>query len=425
MKTRPIYLDCAATTPLDPAVLNAMLPYFGSQPPVVSRQRKPRQPTNQLSNQLTSWGNPGSLHSFGQQASAAVFAAREEIAQALRCHYSEIIFTGGATEANNLALRGAVKQFSISNVQFPKGEKPRIIISSIEHESVMATAKDLEKEGVEVVRIPVSREGIVNLKMLKEALTQYTILVSVMYANNEVGTIQPIAQMAKMIREFRSSLAANRQLPTAGYPLFHTDAVQAFQYLPCDVQALGVDLLTLSAHKMYGPKGIGCLYTRLSDSNLQPVLTGGGQEFGLRSGTENVPSIVGFARAMSLAAERRTREAARVEKLRNQLWRDLKHIFPKAQLNGGMQKRLPNNLNVYLPGISGEQLLVSLDLQGVAVSSGSACTARSIDPSHVIMALSGDSARAKNSIRITLGRTTTGQELKNVISILGRIKSAL
>lgn len=423
MKTRPLYLDYAATTPLDPAVLNAMLPYFGTL-------LSPLQPTPSSLQPI--FGNPGSLHSFGQQASAAVFAAREEIAQALRCHYSEIIFTAGATEANNLALRGAVKKFLTSNVQLPKGEKPRIIISSIEHESVMATAKDLEKEGVEVVRIPVSREGIVNLKMLKEALNAHTVLVSVMYANNEVGTIQPIAEIAKMIRELRSSLAVNPQSSIAGYPLFHTDAVQAFQYLPCDVQALGVDLLTLSAHKVYGPKGIGCLYTRLSVSNLepktynlQPVLTGGGQEFGLRSGTENVPAIVGFARAISLAAERRTREATRVEKLRNQLWRDLKNIFPKVQLNGGIQKRLPNNLNVYLPGISGERLLVSLDLQGIAVSSGSACTARSIDPSHVIVALSGDSVRAKNSIRITLGKMTTVQDMKRLLRVLRQVKEGL
>lgn len=448
MNKKPIYLDYAAATPLDPAVFDAMKPYLGYQSPVAGRRF--RRPTNQLTNQPTVFGNPGSLHSFGQQASAAVFTARQMIAKELNCHYSEVIFTGSATEANNLALRGALKASRRSSVASRQG-KSRIIISAIEHESVLQTARDLESDGVEVVVVPVSHEGIIDLKKLKAALSEQTVLVSIMYANNEVGSIQPIAEVAQILRDFRSRQPTNQlaNQPTL-YPLLHTDAVQAFQYLFCDVQALGVDLLTLSAHKIYGPKGIGALYVRSAMKGVQrlypvaPITTGGGQEFGLRSGTENVANIVGFAKAVSLVAMEREDEAVRVGKLRNDVWQGIRKIFPKAQLNGPNTdiptfsrmsecRRLPNNVNFYIPlrqssgqaGVPGEQLLVALDLHGVAVSSGSACAARSIDPSHVILALGYDAVRAKNSLRVSLGVMTTKQEIQQFLVALKKVKSSL
>ena len=400
----PVYLDYAATTPLDSAVFDAMKPYLG-QLSVKSKES------------TVAFGNPGSLHSFGQQASAALFTARQMIAKELGCRYNEVVFTGSATEANNLALRGAIKQWrflqsAASTVQ------PRIIISAIEHESILATAKDLEQEGVEVVVIPVSKEGRVDLKKIAAALTSQTVLVSIMYANNEIGTLQPIAEIARSIQSFRRS--------TSVYPLLHTDAVQAFQYASCNVEKLGVDLLTLSAHKIYGPKGIGALYVRAASTpNLKPTITGGGQEFGLRSGTENVAAIVGFSKAVSLAAMNREDEAMRVATLRNQAWAGIKKLFPKAALNGPAttsSTRLPNNLNWYAPGVSGEQLLVALDLDGVAVSSGSACAARSTAPSHVIQALGCSLAQAKNSLRISLGAPTTSANIRRFLAALQRAK---
>lgn len=416
---KSIYLDHAATTPLDPAVFDAMRPYFTEQ-----------------------FGNPGSLHSFGQKASAAVFAARQTIASELGCHYSEIIFTGGATEANNLALRGAIKQWRSLQAAVSQDLVPRIIVSSIEHESVLETARDLEKEGVEVVYLPVSQEGVVDVQKLKAALTERTVLVSVMYANNEVGTIQPIAEIAQIITDYKLSIAnssapvAFKNLLPAIYPLFHTDAVQAFQYLSCNVQALGVDLLTLSAHKIYGPKGVGCLYVRQSltprlkatSSKLQPLLTGGGQEQGLRSGTENVPAIVGFAKAVEIAMRMREKESRRVAVVRDDLLKRIKIIWKSVVVNGRKDGRLPNNLNLYIPhakgspALSGEQLLIALDVAGVAVSSGSACAARSIDPSHVLTAMGFDRLRSKNSLRFTLGRQTTKKEIQTVVSVLESLK---
>ncbi len=446
---RPIYLDYAATTPLDPAVLDAMLPYFGS--PQASQSSLL---TTNYSLPTILFGNPGSLHSFGQQASGAVFTARQMVAKELNCHYSEVIFTGSATEANNLALRGAVaaRRETANNESRVKSRgslatrhsrlAPRIIISAIEHESILSTAKDLRREGVEVVIIPVSKTGVVDLKKFKAALNDQTVLVSVMFANNEIGAVQPITEIAELVRAFRSSRSTHYSLQTTNYPLLHTDAAQAFQYIECDVQKLGVDLLTLSAHKIYGPKGVGCLYVRRDPAaklptthySLRSIITGGGQEQGLRSGTENVASVVGFAKAISLAAMNREDESLRIAKLRNLTWQGIKKIFPKAVLNGPASSthyslqttnyplRLPNNLNFYIPGVSGEQLLITLDLCGVAVSSGSACAARSIDPSHVLLAMGHDSARAKNSIRISLGRPTTPQEMKRFLTILAKVK---
>lgn len=402
------YCDYAAATPLDPVVRAAMEPYLGR-----------------------AFGNPSSLHTFGQEASAAVFRARRTIAGALETHHAEIVFTGSATEANNLALRGAVKG--------TRNPPPRIIVSAIEHESALETARDLEKDGVEVVYLPVSRDGIVNLDRLAATLNDRTVLVSVMYANNEVGAIQPIAKIAKIIRNFRMERAKNNTHVPSSYwlvargslPLFHTDAVQAFQYLDCRVDTLGVDMMTLSSHKIYGPKGIGALYVKheirnkgqgTQDGNsmshvscpMSPIITGGGQESGLRSGTENVPAIVGFAKAVEIAGRLREREASRVSELRDRLLRALRRGVPALRVNGSLRHRLPNNLNVFLPGRKAGELIMRLDLKGFAIAAGSACAARSPEPSRVLRAMGHSNARARESVRITLGRATTARAVDSL-----------
>ena len=395
-----IYLDYAATTPVDPAVLRAMEPYFSEK-----------------------FGNPGSLHSFGQEAIAAVDRSRETIAKFIGAEFREVIFTGSATEANNLVLRGIIK-----NAQ-RKIARPRIIVSAIEHESILETAHDLERNGVEIVYLPVDKNGIVDLKKLKASLNEQTVLVSVMYANNEIGTIQPIVEIAKIIGEFKTESAGLKpklaSKKNIAYPLFHTDAAQAFQFLDCDVRELGVDLMTLSSHKIYGPKGAAALYIRgnsgkAQDNILNALTTGGGQEFGLRPGTENVPAIVGFAKAAELAVTMREKELKRIEKLRDQLLRGIKKIYPKAVLNGATNKReaLPNILNIYFPGRASQDLLTRFDLAGLAVSSGSACRSRAFESSYVIEAIGHSKECARSSIRFSLGRPTLKGEIDEALKII-------
>jgi len=410
---KSIYLDYAATTPVDPRVVKAMAPYFSEQ-----------------------FGNPGSLHSYGQKASGAVFMARQAVAVAIGADYPEVIFTASATEANNLALRGSLRAHQrITNQNTNQRIKPRIIISAIEHESILKTAKDLERDGTEVVIIPVSKEGIIDLKKLKAALNEKTALVSVMMANNETGVIQPIREIAKIIRDFKATRPLVQSISgLATYPLLHTDAAQAFNYLSCDVNELGVDLMTLSAQKIYGPKGVGMLYVRSNvkgNNRFYPIdshTTGGGQEQGLRSGTENVSGIVGFAKAVEIAEILRDEETKRLTQLSVQLWRGIKKIFPKAVLNGPQLSnvtrslRLPNNINIFLPGKSAEEVIVALDLQGIAISSGSACTARSPEPSHVLLAMGASKEVAKNSIRITLGRQTMKADLDLLRRLITQLK---
>ncbi len=434
-----VYLDYAATTPVDPEVFKAMKPYFSDK-----------------------FGNPGSLHYAGQEAIAALDYSRETIARSIGADFREIIFTSSATEANNLALRGIVKQFS-------KKEKPQIIISSIEHESVLETARDLERQGVEVIYLPVDRKGSVDLKKLRASLNERTVLVSIMYANNETGVIQPISEISRIIRNFRNSksqtsnpkqsLNKKDQTPkqklefgawnlefSKGYPLLHTDSSQAFQYLDCNVNNLGVDLMTLSSHKIYGPKGAGALYinskSQISNSkqiknlnnknwnlkigawdlpSLSSMVTGGGQEFNLRSGTENIPGVVGFAKAVELATDYRPQTTSSVAELRDRLWRGIKKIYPKAQLNGDSKRRLPNILNVYLPGINAEEILIKLDLSGIAISTGSACKSRAFDSSHVLEAMGFTEPRTKNSLRFSLGRPTTKKDIDIVLKTLKNI----
>ncbi len=371
-----IYLDYAATTPVDPAVLHAMQPYFS-----------------------TKFGNPGSLHSFGQEAIGAIDQSRETIARSIGAGFREIIFTGSATEANNLALRGAVRAGD-------GNRRPRIIVSAIEHESVLEAARDLERDGVEVIYLPVNRNGAVGLAELKKSLNDRTALVSVMYANNEIGSIQPIAEIAKIIHDHSPKI------------IFHTDAVQAFQFLDCNVRGLGVDVMTISSHKIYGPKGAGALYVR-KGVNIQPITAGGGQEFGLRSGTENAPAIVGFAKAVERADVARKKECTRVAALHRELWRGIKKIYPKTEING--DAALPNILNIYFPGLAAQDLLTRFDLAGLAVSSGSACRSRAMESSYVIEALGYSKERAKSSVRFSLGRPTTTGDIKGALNLFSKI----
>jgi cysteine desulfurase len=395
-----VYLDYAASTPVDPIVLKEMSPYFCQK-----------------------FANPGSLHFSGQIASQAVFQSRQKIAQSLGVNYNEIIFTGSATEANNLALRGVVSHAK-SKIQSASW-RTKIIISSIEHESVLETAQILEKWGVNVVRLPVNSQGIVDLKVLEKELDNKTVLVSVMTANNQMGALQPIKKIANLIKEFRISTNSKDfplTSPTSPYPFFHTDAVQAFQYLNCTPEELGVDLMTLSGQKIYGPKGIGLLYIKKqSQPFIQAQITGGSQEQNFRSGTENVPAIVGFSKAIELTDKLRQKEFARLKILKEYFYSKIKKNFPKARLNGSLANSLPNNLNIYFPGISGEKILIALDLAGIAISSGSACSARSISPSYVLLAMGLNNETAKNSLRFSFGRQTTKTEINKTISALKNV----
>jgi cysteine desulfurase len=378
VKNKRIYLDYAATTPLDPMVLRAMQPYLGGR-----------------------FGNPSSLHSFGQEARGAVDKARETIAAALEAKFDQIIFTGSATEANNFALRGVVTK---SKVTIPH---PRIIISSIEHESVLETARALKREGVEIVYLPVDVNGVIDQAALRDAVNERTVLVSVMMVNNEIGTLEPIQKIAQVIATYKEGRKAR------AYPLFHTDAVQAFAHFSCLPSVLGVDLMTISGHKLYGPKGVGGLYIK-ERTLVAPVVTGGGQEYELRSGTENVAGIVGFAEAVRLAMERRKGDAHHLALLKTVFFKGIKKALKDVVVNGSLDANVaaPHILNVYFPQALAEDLLIAFDLRGLAVSAGSACSTRSVTPSYVIRALGHTAERAQRSIRFSFGRATTKRELE-------------
>ncbi len=384
-KPKPIYLDYAASTPLRPEAARAMR----------AAER--------------AFGNPSSLHSFGQAARAVADGARERVAAAIGAPpaggFREIIFTGSATEANNLALRGTVRRFWWNFFkEHGQGESvnamPHMVTTAIEHESMLETVRDMGRRGAARITIlPAGRGGLVAPIMVERALESATVLVSVMQVNNETGAIQPVAEISKIVKKINSKI------------LVHTDAAQAFQFFDCDVNRLGVDLMTLSAHKVGGPKGIGALYVR--DAGLiSPVITGGGQEFGIRSGTENVAAIAGFAEAAALAVEGRTRNVARVARLRELLLKELKRARVKFMENVPREGASPHILNLRFPDLAAEELLVRLDLAGVAVSAGSACTARAVLPSHVLLAMGMPKREVEESIRISFGTMTTAGEVR-------------
>lgn len=391
-KARQIYMDYASTTPLDPDVAKVMRKYESKE-----------------------FGNPSSIHSFGISAKRAVDESRKKIANILNCQPSEMVFTSGGTEGDNMAILGLARSVD-------KNKYKHIITTTIEHHAVSSPCCLLESEGFEVTCLPVSKEGIVDPEDVKKALRPDTFLVSVMYANNEIGTIQPIAEIAKVIRRFRKSSGLST------YPLLHTDACQAPGALSLNVAKLGVDVMTLSGSKVYGPKGVGCLYVR-NGIKISPIIYGGGQERGLRSGTENVAGIVGFAEALNISNSIKDKEVNRLTKLRNYFAEQILENISGAEVNGSLKEdeRLPNNLNIYIPDIENEQLVIELDTIGVAVSAGSACHSNEADNgSHVISALGYNMKRSKNSIRFSLGRSTTKKDidyvLKSMPEILDRIR---
>lgn len=385
-----IYLDYAATTPVRPEVLRAMQPFWSQD-----------------------FGNPSSLYKAGLVAKRAIDTSRKTVAGILNARPQEIIFTAGGSESINLAILGAARKYRETHKT-----GGHIITSSIEHHAVLHSVNQLEKEGFKVTRIKVDRQGFFDLNELEKSFRKDTVLVSLMYANNEIGTIEPIREIAGIIRNAnakRLKLATrNSQFETI---LFHTDACQAAGFLDIDVNHLGVDLFSINGSKIYGPKQTGCLYVR-GGVSLQPIIFGGGQERDVRSGTENVPGIVGFARALELAQKERTKESKRLADLRDYLISKILKIVPSAVINGPRKDRLPNNVNVTLPNAEGEAVMLYLDGFNVAVATGSACTSESTEPSHVLKAIGASDADARASVRITLGKYTTRQELDYLLRVL-------
>ncbi|NMB00182.1 MAG: cysteine desulfurase NifS [Firmicutes bacterium] len=373
-----IYMDHAATTPLRPEVLEAMLPYLNDE-----------------------FGNPSSVYSWGRGARQALDTARDTVSRLLGASANEIIFTSGGSEAANLALKGVA--WSYQN----KGK--HIITSAIEHHAVLDSVHWLGQQGFEITILPVDEEGFVSPSQLKEALREDTILVSIMHANNEVGTVQPISELGAIVREHGA--------------LFHTDAVQTAGVMKLNVDELNVDLLSLSAHKFYGPKGVGALYVR-KGIRLHPLIHGGAQEKRRRAGTENVAGIVGLAKALELADAERDKENERLIKLRDRLIQGLCEI-PHTKVNGSLTHRLPNNVNVCFEFIEGESMLLNLDMRGIAASSGSACTSGSLDPSHVLLAMGLTHEVAHGSLRISLGRANTEADVDFVLQELPGIVERL
>ncbi|MDI9485430.1 MAG: cysteine desulfurase NifS [Bacillota bacterium] len=363
-----IYMDHAATTPVRPEVLEAMLPFFGSE-----------------------YGNPSSVYGWGRRARQALDQARDKVSEILGAEASEIIFTSGGSEGANLAIKGAAWAYQ------KKGR--HIVTSAVEHHAVLDSVLWLKKQGFEVTIVPVDEEGMVSPAEVEKALRPDTTLVTIMHANNEVGTIQPIREISEIVRNHGA--------------LFHTDAVQTAGVLDIDVKELGVDMLSLSAHKLYGPKGVGALYVR-KGVRLDPLIHGGAQEKRRRAGTENTAGIVGLAKALELAHVDREEENARLIRLRDRLLEGLQKI-PHTKVNGSLVQRLPNNVNVCFQYIEGESMLLNLDLRGIAASSGSACTSGSLDPSHVLLAMGLSHEIAHGSLRLTLGRDNTESDIDFVL----------
>lgn len=401
-----IYLDNASATRLDPAVSK----YMDAVGAI--------------------FGNPSALHKEGQRARAVVEASRAQVAETMNVQPREIIWTSGTTEANTLAIRGTIMAVyaSLKNT----GKIPHIVTTKIEHASVLETCRALEAQGfAEVTYVDVGPNGIVDPKVIKAALKDATVLVSVMYANNEIGTIQPVREIAKEIRHYKKNIQITKNDllhrnagRTNHYPLFHTDAAQAGNYLEIHADRLGVDLLSMGGGKLYGPKGIGFLYVR-RNTQITPIHQGGGQEFGLRSGTESVSEIVGCAYAFVRAQENREKESQRQAKLRDGLFDDLVKNFPDMRINGDQTQRIPNNINVSFPGIESEELVLRLDAKGIAVSGKSACESDSPEESHVLRALYGDSDSMMGSLRISIGNTTTKKEIEIFLKTLKDVHTML
>ncbi len=372
------YFDHSATTPVDSRVLKEMLPYF---------QEK--------------FGNASSIHSLGRISELAVEKARQRVAQALHCDPLEIIFTSGSTESNNLVFKGLIASLKTKN-------KIHIIVSSVEHDSVLEPCADLERQGVAITYLPVKKNGMVDINDLKKSLRKETILVSIMTANNEIGIIQPIEEIGKLLAKQKQKI------------FFHTDATQALNALECDVSKMKVDFLSLSSHKIYGPKGVGALFIK-KGSPLKAVQLGGHQENNLRSGTRNVPGIVGLGKAIELAKKERLKNNKKIIKLRNFLVKNILEKIPGTVLNTDLSRSLPSHAHFSFLGLEGEAVLLELDFQGIAVSTGSACSSKSLEPSETLIAMGISPEIAHGSIRFSLGKNNTKKEVEKVIKILPKI----
>lgn len=376
---RKVYLDNAATTALSTKVLEKMMPYL-----------------------TDIYGNASSPHSFGQTARIGVEHAREQVARAINADPSEIVFTGCGTESDNTVLFGVAERYA------KKGD--HIITTNVEHHAILHSCAALEKKGIKVTYLPVDKDGLVTPEQVRDAITDKTILVSVMFANNEVGTIMPIPEIAAVCHE-------------KGV-LFHTDAVQAAGHIPIDVKAMGIDMLSISGHKFHGPKGVGVLYER-KGIRLPSYIIGGEQEKGRRAGTENVAGIVGLGEALELAVTNMSETSARMTRMRDRLIEGIEASIPEVKLNGHRTKRLPNNVNFSIKYIEGESILLMLDMAGIAASSGSACTSGSLDPSHVLLALGLTHEVAHGSVRLTLGDDTTDEDIDYVLETLPKVAHRL
>jgi cysteine desulfurase len=382
MSNEHIYLDSAASTPVADEVIAEMLPFMKQQ-----------------------YGNPSSIHRFGRETARAIQLARKRVAGLVGASPREITFTSGGTEADNLALKGAMMQ--------TEGQKKnRIITSSIEHDAILEPCKDLERMGIQVTYLPVTGEGLVRPSDFKDIISQHdnVALVSIMYANNEVGTVQPIKELADIVH--RASA------------LFHTDAVQATGKVPINVKSLGVDMMSMSSHKINGPKGVGALYVR-SGLNIMPIIHGGGQEMSLRSGTENVPGIVGFGKACELAAKRMSEYQQHVAGLRDYLVERVLQEIPHSRLNGSRIDRIPNNAHFTFFGVNGEDLIIKLDENGVAASTGSACSVKKQKPSHVLKAMGFSYEEITGSLRLSLGMHNTKEEIDRTVLALSSVVQEL
>ena len=373
-----VYLDHAGTTPLDSKVLEAMVPYFTQR-----------------------FGNPSSLHSVGQEARYALDEARERVAGVLNCRPREIVFTAGGTESDNAAIHG------VATALHETGN--HIVTSSVEHHAVLHACQYLESQGFEVTYLSVDADGMVQPEAVYNAINERTTLVSIMYGNNEIGTINPISEIAKSVKKRAEELSRTI--------VFHTDAVQAAGYLSLDVAELGVDLLSLSGHKFHGPKGTGVLYMKRGSPYL-PLIHGGGQERDRRSGTENIPGIIGLSLALETADTVREETSQRCAALRDRIIDSVLQQIPGSRLNGHATQRLPNNANFSFTGVEGEPILLGLDMAGIAASSGSACSSGSLEPSHVLLALGQSAEIARGSLRLTLGRDNTEDEVEYLLGVL-------
>jgi cysteine desulfurase len=375
-----VYLDYNATTPVEPEVLDAMLPYLSAE-----------------------FGNASSIHTFGQKARAAVETAREQVAALIGARPQEVFFTSGGTESDNHAIFGIVSSATSIGSSTSPTSRPHVITSLVEHEAILNACQALERQGVDVTYLSVDCDGLLDLDDLRHALRPETALISIMHANNELGTVQPLEEIGRIAHEEDVYL--------------HSDAVQSAGKIPIDVNRLQLDLLSLSAHKLYGPKGVGALYVR-GGTRLRQLLYGGHHQRGVRPGTENVAGIVGFGKAAEMARSALANDAKRLSALRDQLEHGLVHRVPNSRIHGGQAPRTPNTTNLVFPGLEGEALLIALDLKGLACSTGAACSSGALEPSHVLTAIGLPAEEARASLRFSLGRHTTPSDIEFALSVV-------